>query len=90
MRVIPGLYRHYKGKEYIVIGEGVLDALLPETVGDPISEDAFVVIYRPLYGGMHLTVRTKKNFCEKVQGEFEDTPAMLRFELIRAFPEVED
>lgn len=51
--VKPGLYRHYKGKHYEVIGE----AKHSET-----SET--LVVYRPLYGERGLWVRPLKMFIE--------------------------
>ena len=51
----PGIYRHYKGKLYHVLGI----ALHSET------EDEFVV-YRTLYGSCNLWVRPLTMFQEKV------------------------
>ena len=51
----PGIYRHYKGKLYHVLGI----ALHSET------EDKFVV-YRTLYGSCNLWVRPLSMFQEKV------------------------
>ncbi|MCA9421420.1 MAG: DUF1653 domain-containing protein [Nitrospira sp.] len=51
----PGRYRHYKGKEYLVIGV----AKHSET------EEDFVV-YRALYGECGLWVRPANMFREKV------------------------
>ena len=54
--VEPGRYRHYKGKEYEVIG----CARHTET------EEDFVV-YRALYGDHGLWIRPKKMFVEEVE-----------------------
>jgi hypothetical protein len=57
MQAIPtGRYRHYKGKEYEVIGL----ARHSET------EEEFVV-YRTLYGNFDLWVRPKAMFLEMIQ-----------------------
>ena len=56
MSTIPtGRYRHYKGKEYAVIGI----ALHSET------EEEYVV-YRTLYGNFDLWIRPKALFVEEV------------------------
>jgi len=52
----PGRYRHYKGKEYQVIGV----AKHSETEED-------LVVYRALYGACSLWVRPATMFCEKIQ-----------------------
>jgi len=57
MPTIPiGRYRHYKGKEYEVIGL----ARHSET------EEEFVV-YRTLYGNFDLWIRPKAMFVEQIQ-----------------------
>jgi hypothetical protein len=53
--VTPGRYRHYKGKEYEVIGT----ATHSETL-EPM------VVYRPLYGEGGLWVRPAAMFAEAV------------------------
>jgi len=64
METIPlGRYRHYKGKEYEVIGL----ARHSET------EDEFVV-YRTLYGNFDLWVRPKAMFLERIQVNGEEVP----------------
>ena len=64
----PGRYRHYKGKEYEVIGV----AKHSETEED-------LVVYRALYGDFGLWVRPAKMFREKIEieGKF-----VFRFEWI--------
>jgi hypothetical protein len=63
-----GVYRHYKGNAYQVIGI----AKHSETEED-------VVVYRALYGAFGLWVRPVDMFCEKVEIGGEIVP---RFELI--------
>lgn len=53
--VYPGRYRHYKGKNYEVIGE----AIHSETM-------EVLVVYRALYGEYGLWVRPKAMFLEPV------------------------
>lgn len=62
-RVKPGIYQHYKGRQYEVIGE----ALHSETV-EPM------VVYRALYGSYGLWVRPKAMFLETVLVEGRETP----------------
>lgn len=62
-RVIPGIYRHYKGKRYQVIGE----ALHSETM-EPL------IVYRALYGEYGLWVRPKAMFCEYIQLDGKAVP----------------
>ncbi len=54
----PGRYRHYKGKDYQVIGI----AKHSETEED-------LVVYRSLYGAHGLWVRPLGMFCEKIESE---------------------
>lgn len=62
--MIPtGRYRHYKGKEYEVIGV----ARHSET------EEEFVV-YRTLYGNFDLWIRPKSMFLETVAVNGEQVP----------------
>ena len=63
-----GVYRHYKGNTYQVIGI----AKHSETEED-------LVVYRALYGAFGLWVRPLEMFCEKVEIEGEIVP---RFELV--------
>jgi hypothetical protein len=64
----PGRYRHYKGKEYQVIGV----AKHSETEED-------LVVYRALYGEFGLWVRPEKMFREKIEIEGK---LVFRFEYI--------
>lgn len=62
-RIKPGIYQHYKGRRYEVIGE----ALHSETV-EPM------IVYRALYGSYGLWVRPKAMFLEIVLVEGRETP----------------
>lgn len=64
----PGKYRHYKGKEYEVIGL----AKHSETLED-------LVVYKALYGEGQMWVRPMKMFEEKVVVDGVEVP---RFEFI--------
>ena len=66
MRVTPGLYQHYKGGRYEVIGE----ARHTETEED-------LVLYRALYGERGLWVRPLKMFCETVDVEVRPSTGSL-------------
>lgn len=61
-----GKYRHYKGKEYQVLGVGKHSETLEE-----------VVVYRALYGDRSLWVRPMKMFLEEMNIEGKKVP---RFE----------
>ncbi len=65
----PGLYRHYKGKDYAVIGV----ALHSET-------EEQLVVYRTLYGNYDLWVRPLTMFTEQVEVDGE---WLSRFTFIR-------
>ncbi len=64
-----GVYRHYKGNTYQVIGI----AKHSETEED-------LVVYRALYGAFGLWVRPLDMFCEKIEIGGKIVP---RFELIQ-------
>lgn len=68
--VQQGRYRHYKGKEYRVVG----CARHSET------EEEFV-IYRALYGNRELWARPKTMFTEMVQVNGKSVP---RFEFVES------
>ncbi|ACO77662.1 hypothetical protein AvCA_14460 [Azotobacter vinelandii CA] len=78
MTVQPGLYRHYKGAEYRVLG----------VVRHSESEEE-LVLYQALYGDFGLWVRPLAMFAESVE---VDGRRMPRFALIRvetpAFPAI--
>lgn len=74
-RALPvenGIYRHFKGKEYKVIGV----ATHTET------EESFVV-YRALYGDFHLYIRPLDMFMSPVdRKKYPDANQAMRFEFI--------
>jgi len=51
-----GKYKHYKGKEYQVVGVAKQSETLEK-----------MVVYKALYGKKELWVRPLKMFCEKVE-----------------------
>lgn len=61
--VPPGRYRHYKGRDYLVIG----------TARHSETEEEFVV-YRPDYGDRGLWIRPKSMFVEDVEVDGERVP----------------
>ncbi|SDD56054.1 DUF1653 domain-containing protein [Sporomusa acidovorans] len=63
LQVKPGIYRHYKGNLYQVIGE----ACHSETM-EPL------IVYRALYGKYGLWVRPKTMFCETVEVAGKQVP----------------
>lgn len=67
--ILPGIYQHYKGKQYRVIGE----VKHSETLED-------LVLYEPLYDSISkYWVRPKKMFEEEVEIDGKKTP---RFKFI--------
>lgn len=65
--VLPGRYRHYKGKDYEVIGT----ARHSET-------EEWLVVYRCLYGDHSLWVRPLDMFNESVTVAGEEVPRFTR------------
>lgn len=61
--ISPGRYRHYKGKEYTVLGV----ALHSETQEE-------LVVYRQEYGDHRLWVRPKQMFLETVEVDGKTVP----------------
>ncbi|MDE2144783.1 MAG: DUF1653 domain-containing protein [Patescibacteria group bacterium] len=59
----PGKYRHYKGKEYEVIGVAKHSETLEE-----------MVVYKALYGDLELWVRPLKMFIEEVEVDGKKMP----------------
>ena len=59
----PGLYRHFKGNEYEVIG-----------VATHSETNETVVVYCPLYGDRALWVRPLSMFVETVEREGQVMP----------------
>ncbi|MEW9573767.1 DUF1653 domain-containing protein [Rhodanobacter sp. Si-c] len=72
MSVVPGLYRHYKGQRYRVLG----------TARHSETEEPLVV-YQALYGERGLWVRPAAMFAESV---ILDGMCVPRFALERAEP----
>jgi hypothetical protein len=81
----PGVYRHYKGGLYEVLGLGVKEATLGSL------EEEFDVVYRPLDGGQLAAVdhafvlRPLSNFNEQVKPWSEaraDDGTLPRFEKV--------
>lgn len=67
--VIGGIYKHYKGNEYKVIGVAKHSETLQE-----------MVVYRALYGEMGLWVRPKTMFLETIE---KDGKEIERFSFIK-------
>jgi cupin 2 domain-containing protein len=65
----PGPYRHYKGKDYSVLGIARHSETLEE-----------FVVYRPEYGERGLWVRPKEMFLENVQAGGREVPRFRRLE----------
>ncbi len=65
--VQPGLYRHYKGGEYRVVG-----------IARHSETDEELVVYQPQYGEGGLWVRPLAMFLESVQTERGTQPRFLR------------
>ena len=65
----PGRYRHYKGKDYEVLG-----------VARHSENEEEYVVYRQLYGAGELWVRPKGMFLESVWIEGKPTPRFRRLE----------
>lgn len=79
-RVKPGVYRHYKGKEYDVYGEAI------QSGTEDSEQPVWSVVYRPRYGSMKLTYRPKQEFLESVSVNGTSVP---RFIFVRCFNEDE-
>ena len=63
MNLRTGLYRHYKGKRYRVIGVAKHSETLEE-----------LVVYEALYGNRQLWIRPKAMFMETVEWQGEPRP----------------
>ncbi|MFT5312424.1 MAG: hypothetical protein ACI8Z9_000902 [Paraglaciecola sp.] len=63
MKVIPGVYRHYKGNDYQVIG-----------LAKHSEDESDLVVYRPLYGEGALWVRPLAMFVERVEIDGQSMP----------------
>ena len=74
---IHGVYRHFKGRCYLVE-----DVALHSETGEEY------VVYRQLYGEGKLWIRPKAMFLEPVDRvKYPDCPQQYRFELVEAFHE---
>ena len=67
--ITPGKYRHYKGKEYQVLGSATHS-----------ESGEQVVVYRCLYGKFDLWVRPLSMFNELVDVDGQETPRFLLLE----------
>ncbi|MDR4474655.1 MAG: DUF1653 domain-containing protein [Nitrospira sp.] len=65
----PGRYRHYKGKDYEVLG-----------VARHSETEAEYVVYRQLYGEGGLWIRPASMFAESVSLDGERVPRFRRLE----------
>lgn len=74
--ISPGLYRHYKGKYYQVIG-----------VAKHSETEEELVVYRALYGTFDLWVRPLKMFMEQIE---RNGSLVSRFELVNESPILEE
>ena len=70
MSVQPGLYRHYKGQYYLVLG-----------VARHSETEEELVVYRPDYGDRGLWVRPRSMFEELVEIDGRTLP---RFQFLQA------
>lgn len=68
---VPGIYSHYKGNRYEVLG-----------VAHHSETEEALVVYRALYGEYGLWVRPLAMFTETVEVQGEPVP---RFDLEKAF-----
>lgn len=68
MSITQGIYRHFKGNKYQVLG-----------VAKHSEDGTDMVVYKPLYGDRGLWVRPLTMFVEKVQ---VDGKAQPRFEFL--------
>lgn len=66
----PGIYRHYKGNNYLLIG-----------TAQHSEDEGFLVIYKTLYGNQDLWARPLAMFTEKIKLDDKWVP---RFQLIEA------
>lgn len=68
-RLPAGRYRHYKGKDYEVIG-----------IARHSETEEELVVYRCLYGDYSLWVRPLAMFCETVSVEGHPLPRFARID----------
>ncbi len=79
MAIKFGIYRHYKGKDYLVYGQAVLS-------GTEDGDRKNFIEYLPLWGDMLPTIRPLDEFLGAVQ---VDEQKVARFQLVREIPEKE-
>ena len=70
MKLAPGIYKHYKGNLYEVIG-----------VAQHSETEEMMAVYKTLYGDFSLWVRPLAMFTETIE---RDGKAIARFEFIEA------
>ena len=75
-KIRPGVYRHYKGREYDVYGE-----ITPSSNAN-VSSASPIVVYRSRYGDRKLYGRPQEEFLENVP---VDGAAVPRFVFVREF-----
>lgn len=68
MTISEGIYKHFKGNKYEVVG-----------VAKHSEDESIMVVYRPLYGDRGLWVRPLGMFMEEVEVEGKMQP---RFEFL--------
>ena len=61
--VKPGIYRHFKGRRYEVVG-----------VAREVDSSDYFVVYRPLYGDKQLVVRSWADFMATVRQNDQEVP----------------
>ena len=70
------IFRHFKGKYYII-----------ECIAADANTNAFIIVYRALYGNKDIWCRTLENFLESINVSREDnvTGQIRRFERVDEF-----
>ena len=69
MDIEPGIYRHYKGNNYEVIG-----------LAKHSEDESELVVYRPLYGEGKLWVRPLEMFVENISVDGKIQPRFAKIE----------
>lgn len=69
MEIEPGIYRHYKGNNYEVIG-----------LAKHSEDESELVVYRPLYGEGKLWVRPLEMFVENILVDGKTQPRFAKIE----------
>ena len=68
MNIKQGIYRHFKGNKYHILG-----------VAQHSEDESILVVYRPMYGAGDLWVRPVEMFLEVVELNGQQVP---RFEFL--------